>query len=58
MSQASLNSFMRVMESACGVCQKVSNCLAISGSSSTEISAGIWNTPPPQSVRNSSMKRL
>ena len=52
MSQASLNSFMRVTASACGVCQKVANCSASAGSSITEISAGIWNTPPPQSSRS------
>ena len=47
MSQASLNSFMRVTASDCGVCQKLENCLASSGSSMTEMSAGIWNTLPP-----------
>ncbi len=58
MSQASRNSFIRSTASPCGVCQNVANWPASASSSITELSAGIWKTPPPHSVRSSSMNVL
>jgi hypothetical protein len=56
MSQASLKSFMRSIAPLCGVWKYVVNLRASSSFSTTEMSAGIWNTPPPQSSRSRSTK--